>query len=113
MLALTLFPFHYHLHHQHQVSAQGAQDHDHIAHLHLLVDVAGDGHHEHSHALDPAPDVVKNNGAPSPLFALLLVLLILLPPQVRILLRSGWIITQPLPHFSRHNTPPLRAPPHV
>ncbi|MFA7388290.1 MAG: hypothetical protein WCZ87_11615 [Thiohalobacteraceae bacterium] len=113
VLVSTALPFHYHLHHDHGTHAATADraTHEHVAHVHLSIDFAGDAHHGDSHALDPAPDLVKGNGAQLPLFAILPALFILLPPATRLLHLAPLAFAQPLPRFTRHNTPPLRAPP--
>ena len=113
VLVSTALPFHYHLHHDHETHAgtAGRTAHEHVAHVHLFVDLADDAHHEDSHSLDPAPDLLKGNGAQLPLFAILPALFILLPPATRLLHLAPLAFAQPLPRFARHKTPPLRAPP--
>lgn len=111
LLLLTLVPFHLHLHHD-DVPAAGASAHEHVADIHVYADAHGADHHESSHALDPAPDItLKNSSVQLPVFAILLTLFILLPLGGRTFCYTRLALTQRLPRFIRHTTPPLRAPP--
>jgi hypothetical protein len=119
ILLLTLLPAHYHLHHlhdddSHRTEVHGYnQGHDHAIDLHLLTNKTGQSHHdEDAINITASPDgiVKKSNPAFSP-FALLVIVLALLPVSIsRFRLFSDRNNTN-LRHSYLHFSPPLRAPP--
>lgn len=112
LLLLTLFPFHYHLHHDVSAQINGATTHSHVTELHILEAANDADHYEVGHTVDSAVDpTLKYNNVWPPVFVILLTLSVLLPLSMRTFSYAQLSLSQRLPRFIRHSSPPLRAPP--
>lgn len=104
---LTCNPVHIHLLHD---AGALAGDAAHVTHVHTLADLDHPIQSEGGHTLDPlGGNTLKSSGFHVPLFALLLSVLLLLPPRTRI---RGYRrpVTRPNSSLFRHRTPPPSRP---
>lgn len=112
-LSLTLFPYHYHLHHDSSPETNGIASYDHVIDGHGLLAVGDSDHHRDSHIIEPVSEFTyKQSNIQLPSLLLILALVMLVPLYRRVSQLRIESSDQKPPGFFRHNTPPLRAPPH-
>ena len=114
MLVWVLFPFHYHLHHHDHPSPKTVSSQDHTIEFHSILglDLGEAKHQTVDHTIDSSSGmIVKSIGVQLPFVALILFILLPLPPLTRLGRCYQTLSNLKLPNSLRHKVPPLRAPP--